>query len=82
MFVQLTVLVLTFVLFKEIGKMMNKQQLVDSFGGKAKVARFLGVSRARVTNLPEKLSHRYQDAILGRMYRNGMKIPDSWKTYN
>lgn len=57
---------------------MTKQDLIDHFGSQAELARFMGVSRTAITNLPEVLSEEYQDRVVGRMKRKGLPTPKTW----
>lgn len=59
---------------------MTKKDLVKHFGDEAGVARFLNVSRAAISKLPDDLSEAYQDRIIGRMKRLGKRIPKEWLT--
>lgn len=58
---------------------MNKQDLIDHFGSQAELARFMGVSRAAITGLPDVLSETYQQSVIGRMVRKRKTIPKEWK---
>lgn len=58
---------------------MTKQDLIDHFGSKAELARFMGVSRVAITNLPNEISETYQQSVIGRMVRKSLPIPKAWK---
>jgi predicted transcriptional regulator len=57
---------------------MNKKQLIAHFGSLSECARFMGVSRAAITQLPNELSETYQQSVIGRMLRNDLTIPKQW----
>lgn len=57
---------------------MDKQDLISHFDNKAGLARFMGVSRTAITQLPEQLSETYQQSVLGRMLRTKHPIPAAW----
>jgi hypothetical protein len=52
---------------------MNKSDAIRIFGSGAELARSIGVTRGRVSQLPEKLEQRDIDRIMGAALRLGLE---------